>query len=228
MTRRWLSLFATLVAVAILAAACSLPSDKNARVFTNEKVDDLIQVPSTTMSTVTGATNTWQLYFFSSDVLLPESRELPVTASLAEVLNVLPQGPKGDFRNSVPPDVVVIGTELSSDGVLSIQLADDQLYAVEGTELTRAVAQIVVTATHLSSEIQKVRFLIDDKVQSIPAGEEGNDTREPVTACDFRQFYPQGFCPPSNSNGRPTSTVPSTQMPPPMAEGASISTQEKN
>lgn len=217
-TNRWI--LSVLVLAAMMISACSLPSDNNARVFRNDRVDDLTQEPATTTTTVVGDTNTWQLYFFSSDVLIPEPRELPVSTSLAEVLNALTEGPKSDLRNSVPPDVSVVGTELSSDGVLSIQLADNQLYAVEGTELTRAVAQLVVTATHLSSEIQKVRFLIDDKVQSVPAGEEGNDTREPVTACDFRQFYPQGFCPAPPDNGRSANTTTSVveQLLPPMSE----------
>lgn len=185
------------IGVVLLAtlAACALPTDDSAQVIAGDEVESAMRPTTTSTTVAVGTTRDHKMFYFDEDeLLIAELRETPSDTGVAEILTILSQ-PREEFelRSSVPEDFVVTTTELD-DGVLTVVLADDALFELGGSVLARAVAQIVVTATELSDEIQEVRFVLDDEVRDVPAGPELNDTDEPVDACDYRQFLREEDC----------------------------------
>lgn len=185
------------LAGALSAAACALPTDENPRNINDPAALEVVNPPSnSTTTTVVGTTRERQLFYFDerSDLLEPEVRLVPLDASIADVLNLLTEAPTSpSLRTAVPPDLTVASATLT-DGTLRIVLADEALREVAGDELSRAVAQLVVTATSFEgAEIDAVRFFIGDEPQSVPAGPGGEDEPGPVDACDYSRFLPPGL-----------------------------------
>lgn len=188
----------TLLGAALLAGACALPTDENPRPINDPAALEVVNPPSnSTTTTVIGTTRERQLFYFdeSSDLLEPEMRLVPLDASIADVLNLLTEAPTSPLlRTAVPRDATVASATLT-DGTLRVVLADEALLELAGNELSRAVAQLVVTATQFEgAEVDDVRFFIGDEPQSVPAGPEGVDEPGPVDACDYSRFLPGGNC----------------------------------
>ncbi|MBK5224251.1 MAG: GerMN domain-containing protein [Acidimicrobiia bacterium] len=186
-----------LVVVASVSA-CALPTDDQAQIVTNPEVVEVVNPTTTTSTTTRGATTNRRLYFILDDLLVAAERPLDSSLALHEILNTLAsetaldESGNDELLNTVPPavppDVLIERTELADDGTLRIHLSDDTLLRVPGSDRTRAVAQIVVTAMGLDDDIDAVRFFIDDEPQSVPAGPEVADKSDPVDQCDYAQF----------------------------------------
>lgn len=210
-----------LVVVALVAVGCALPSDDEPDVLACDGVCAQVLEPAPTSSTSTTLpvqTLPVNLFFFDAeDTLQPESRQIRTPISAADVLRELFEGTTEQGKSTaIPPDVELVDATVDeATGILTVSLTD-ALFAIEGTELVRAIAQIVYTATQLSA-VRSVRFEIDGEIQPVPVGDGGSQTR-PVTKDDFPSFNPLNT-PSSSTTSSTTSTtlpaVPTTPSPTP-------------
>ena len=183
------------VVVALFAVGCALPTDESARVVKGPEVEDAMN-PTTSTTQAVGSTQDRELFFFDEeDLLVAELRATPTGDDVATVLTMLREPSEDSVRRtSVPEQFSVTETSLD-EGTLTVVLADDTLFTLGGTELGRAVAQVVVTATQLEDhDVERVQFVLDGEVREVPAGPDGTNTDEPVDECDFRQFLPRERC----------------------------------
>lgn len=205
-----------LAALALVVAACALPTDDAPQELSGPEIDNAMN-PTTTSSTApVGSTQLRELFFFNrEDRLAAEERALALGSGPTEILNLLGQTPTTpDWRTSVPETFLVSSTELSSDGTLTVVLADETLFALGGEELPRAVAQIVVTARRIQDvRVTGVLFKLGEQLRQVPAGPNLTNTSDPVDECDYRQFLPGEQCAPLSTDTSTTSTTAATPEP---------------
>lgn len=177
-----------------------MPSDADPEPLALSDLDaDLLDPESpTTTTTQPEATLPRGLWFIEDDDLARESVQIPVSRAddLTSVLNRLFEGTRQqDRRNAIPDGVRVLGYRVDEDsGVVTIELADASLFDVASTELARAVAQIVFTATESTFGHEAVRLEIEGNIRSVPTGA-GSNTSDPVGRCDYERFYASADCP---------------------------------
>ena len=202
-----------LLAVVLLLASCAMPSDANPEPLTlDEENEDLLDPsPPATTTTQPERTQPRWLWFIEDDDLAREQVQIPVSQAddLTAVLNRLVEGTRQqDRRNALPDGVRVLGHRVDDDsGVVTIELADATLFDVASTELARAIAQVVFTATETSFGHEAVRFEIDGNIRSVPTGA-GSNTSDPVDRCDYERFHPDTSCPDATTTTTTTTTSP--------------------
>jgi hypothetical protein len=205
-------------ALAVLAGACALPTDDQPDELAADGVPAGLLEPaptSTTSTTLPVQTLPVNLFFFDAeDTLRPESRQIPAPITPADVLRDLFEGTTEQGKSTaIPPDVELVDATVDeATGILTVSL-NDALFAIQSTELVRAIAQIVYTATQLST-VRSVRFEIDGEIQAVPVGDGGNQTR-PVTKDDFPNFDPLRTPATSTTSTTTTTTVPTAPPPAP-------------
>lgn len=183
--------------VALLVAACAMPTDDRPQTISvGTDFEELLAPappPSSTTTVREEATTEVGFWFIVDDELGRESRQMTLSRARepSEVLDVLLAGTRQEnYRSAIPSGVEVLETRLAEgSSTLTIVLSDDTLFGVGGTDLTRAIAQIVFTAAGRPG-VEQVRFEIDESVRSVPTGS-GADTREPVGPCDYLRFQPR-------------------------------------
>ncbi|MGY6500238.1 MAG: GerMN domain-containing protein [Acidimicrobiales bacterium] len=200
----------------LVLAACAMPSNSEPQSISVGTDFEELLAPAPPESTTTTEsperTREVGFWFIVDDELNRESRQLPLTRARDAfvVLEELLAGTRQEnYRSAIPSGVEVLETRLSDEsGILTIVLTDETLFAVGGTDLTRAIAQIVFTLTGIPG-VEQVRFEIDESVRSVPTGS-GSDTREPVGPCDYLRFRPElRDCPDSTTTT--TSPAPASE-----------------
>ncbi|MFP4512704.1 MAG: GerMN domain-containing protein [Acidimicrobiales bacterium] len=193
-------LLALAVAALILLMGCAMPSDAEPDPITldDEYADLLEPAPPPTTTTPAESTLPRGLWFIADDLLSRESTQIEVSRAddLTAVLNRLTEGTRQqDHRSAIPGGVVFLGHR-SDEGsrTVTVEMADAALFEIDGTELARAVAQIVFTATQPVFGYEAVRFEIDGDIRSVPTGS-GSNSNEPVGQCDYERFDPDPSCP---------------------------------
>lgn len=185
--------------IALGAVACALPSDENPRKITDPAALEIASpVETTTTTAVLGIPRERSAWFFDQDnILSPETRALPIEATISDVLNLLSEPPATTRWRTAVPSGVEVASATVEGGVLRVVFTDDTLFGVGGSELSRAVAQLVVTALDVDGHsAESVRFFVGslDDPRSVPAGPASEDESQPVDACDYAQFLAPGAC----------------------------------
>jgi len=224
--RRTMAAAATAFAMLVVAGCGGLAVDDQPRVIDSSDVPDIILGPTTTAAADPGPIGQGvdaELFFYlttaTEEFLIPcevataagGSVEARTRAVLERLINLDPatsdECPRG-LTNVVPPNVVVLGTQLrveSSGNVLELDLGRDAIRAVESTQQRRAIAQLVFTATAVPG-VTAVRFLGDGEEISVPVEDRTADPGETVRPSDFPRLVAalerlQGLL-------RPPSTLP--------------------
>lgn len=152
-----------LVGLALVAAACGIPTDDAPRVI----ADETTTVPPATDS---GLGPNFAILYLSDNsedpgevgALVTVRRNLESGATPTTVLEALFAPPleeelEDGFVSLIPTGTTLDGTELSGS-TLTVELSDEWS-TLRGPEQTRAYAQVVLTVTELDA-VQSVRFRV--------------------------------------------------------------------
>jgi len=166
--RRWLAAAALLLALAGLAAGCSIPTQSDPNSIPASKVPSHLLDPHlpTTTTTQPKSLVAVQVYFINSltQLLQSEQRYVPFPAPLASVINQLLQGPAADetpgVRTAIPNDVTLNSVDTAPGNVVVVNLNSAFLQTI-GTDAELAVGQIVATVAAAKGTGTGVVFEID-------------------------------------------------------------------
>jgi spore germination protein GerM len=189
------------VALVALAAGCGLSPDDEPHAIAAENLPPGLIDPnpgtSTTLANSPG-TSTVPVYFLvrvgDETRLVAVEREVADDRSPAARVGALLTQPTAEetddgITTAIPADLILVDEPaLDEEGrTLTVNLSRE-LNLLEGAELTRAVAQIVWTATELE-EVQRVRFLVEGEPIPVP-DDEGIEKRDAVGQADYRSLAP--------------------------------------
>lgn len=178
--RTRLALALVLVLFGLVAASCSLPTDRSPRSIDPTKVPGVLQPATGAPSVEPGpGSTTIRLYFLNGTKLVPVDRTIRTEAkpNARSALEALLAGPTNDEKalgitSQIPPDTKVLGLELK-DGVLTVDLSKE-INQVGGTTSKSAYGQLTLTLTSVAG-INKVSFLTEG-VQVAAPTDKGNVT----------------------------------------------------
>jgi spore germination protein GerM len=153
-----------LAGLALLTAACGIPTDDDPRVI----ADETITTPPP--ATDSGLGPNFAILYLSDNsedpgeagALVTVRRNLESGATPTTVLEALFAGPleediENGFVSLIPTGTTLDGTDLSGS-TLTVELSDEWS-TLRGPEQTRAYAQVVLTVTELDA-VQSVRFRV--------------------------------------------------------------------
>ena len=154
----------------------------------------LLDQPSSTTSSTLAAPDTVsvRLCLIGPDgTLVPISRDLPSTASPADVVRAVGDAPSDAERalglsTAVGDDAVVNGVHVDA-GVANVDLGEDVVAGSARNQLD-VVAQVVCTLTQQPG-VGQVRFLVDGVGVEVARGD-GSTTSEPVSRADYDNLIP--------------------------------------
>jgi spore germination protein GerM len=195
--RRWIAA----VAVVALAAGCGLSPDDEPNAIAPENLPPGLIDPnpgtSTTLANSPG-TSTVPVYFLvrvgDATRLIEVEREVADDSSPAARVGALLTQPTAEetddgITTALPADLILVDEPAldEEEHILTVNLSRE-LNLLEGAELTRAVAQIVWTATELD-DVQRVRFLVEGEPIPVP-DDEGVEKSDAVGQADYRALAP--------------------------------------
>jgi spore germination protein GerM len=214
---------ALLAVLAVVLAACGIPSDGRPRdIADNER----LQLADTKApDQAAAATNGPKVYFLSQgpngeDRLQPAGRNVPdtSTAVLTELFAGLTTKEQqlNRWRTAVPPDTKLLTPPTQeTDGTLVVNL-NQAFFQASGPAQINAVAQVVFTVTAIEG-VQKVKILVEGQPQGWPRGDgTAQPVGEPLTQYAYPELSPdsQPDYPPAPSPTTPTTVPPTTTAAP--------------
>ncbi len=200
---RTIACWVALVGVVVAAVGCGLAEDGSPEAIAPDNVPpDLLDPNPPTSSTLPGSPDTSPVTVYFLDERAGEDNVL--TAVEREVVDPTRPGPRieallnqppteeesedGVFT-SIPSGVRLLDTDLNqSSQVLRINLSQE-LFDIEGRELSNAFAQMVWTAAELDG-VRQVRFQVDG--EDIQARDDEGSERSVVNTGDYRSLAPVG------------------------------------
>lgn len=172
--RRRLGLAALLVAVAGMAAGCSIPTQGDPSSIPASKVpfNLLDPHPSTTTTTQPKGYVSRQVFFINSSTqqLQAEPRFVAPPAPLTSIITAMLQGPaegETDVGTAIPSDVSVLSTNSEPGNIVVVNM-NGAFAQITGVELERAVAQIVATVAAANGPATGVVFEVDGQRTAVP------------------------------------------------------------
>lgn len=196
-TRRWRA--GLLVGVAMVAAACGVPTDENPQALPADAVpaELLASDPVTTTSTVPlGQTTRLRVFLIGgqgdAERLVAVERTVQSPATVERVLAQLTVGPNREdeargLRSAILPGTVINSVRVESN-IAIIDLAKGRGISASGTDRILALAQMVYSATELR-EVGAVRFTVDGTRAETPTGT-GVLTTGPVGRAAYAAYAP--------------------------------------
>jgi len=218
-----LRVLALLGALAVVPAACGIPSDGRPRdIADNER----LQLADTKApDQAASATNGPKVYFLSQgpngeDRLQPAGRNVPDTPTgvLTELFAGLTTKEQqlNRWRTAVPPDTKLLTPPTQeTDGTLVVDLSQ-AFFQASGPAQINAVAQVVFTVTAIEG-VQRVKILVEGQPQGWPRGDgTAQPVGEPLTQYAYPELSPdsQPDYPPAPSPSAPTTVPPPTTAAP--------------
>ena len=204
-TRRVTAAVASLVVLAVIGAACGVPTgdDTFAEIPPAEVPFGLAATSTTTSTTTTTVPETpdtttavstttpirldpAEVYFLSRGRLQPVVIELPPGFSADQVADVLEAGPPPDvgLDTLIEDGLIVSSTE--SRAVLTVDLDADTFAEIPSTQQTEAIAQIVMTMISSLRRVGLVNFTIEDELIAVKKGNSLlSDVGEPLSYEDY-------------------------------------------
>lgn len=166
------------VLVGLLVGACGVTAEDEPEVIAADDIpEELLDPAPSTSSAPPGATAEVTVYLLqrtgSTTQLVAVTREVQDPTRPGERVEALLQPPSEQEKergltSSIPAETVLLGTPvLDSDRQELTLNFSEELFAVEGTELSQAFAQIVWTVTELEG-VRGVRFLVEGEPQRAP------------------------------------------------------------
>lgn len=183
-----------LVALALLGlvgalAACGVPEDEGPEALSADEVPFglLTTVPSTTTTVVDlPPDREAELFFLAADGRVRgvprEVEDRSPTAVLEALLATEAAAVPTGFSSAIPAGTELLDDPEIEDGVLTVDLSEE-FTSVEGERSIAAVAQIVYTATGLSS-VDAVAFRVEGEPVSV-SDEDGAQQSDPVDRLDY-------------------------------------------
>lgn len=197
--------FATLIVGVTTVVACSIQPDGAPRdVPADQRA--LLEVPTPAENPATGES---RIYLRAPDSAQQPLRSvLREASSPSELLDALIDGPNDDevsrgLSSALPQTVDVTSARLVA-GVVNVDLSADIL-ELTGSNLTTAVAQIVLTASQVAGA-RSVVIRVDGERREWPNGD-GVALSRPLTPYDFID-YAESSQPPFPATPSPTTTAP--------------------
>jgi hypothetical protein len=198
-----------LLAIAVFAVGCAIQPDSAPR-----DIPDDLQEPETPSASAAGgvARGTDRIFLLAQD-----DTEQPVLRTVQRDTNNDPQalltelisGPnpgelEAGLRSAIPSDLQLRSVRLDA-GVVQVDLSD-ALLDLSGGDLTRAIAQIVFTASEIPAG-DSVLIRVNGATQEWPDGS-GTQHRGPLTTYDFNGWAQ------SAQPAFPVVPAPTTAVPP--------------
>ena len=196
MTRRLAAL--AVVAVALVAAGCAIPTQSAPSSIAPSKVPfNLLNPHLPTTTTTQPKVSSYvsvKVYFINSSTqqLQAEPRLVQPPAPLTSILTAMLQGPtsaeaaSGVFT-AIPSDVAVLSTT-TQGGVVTVNM-NSAFTQITGTSTELAVAQIVATVASENGLGTGVIFEIDGQRTSVPIAN-GSQVAGPVYLIEFLSVAP--------------------------------------
>lgn len=205
--------FAGLAGLALLVAACSLPSDSKPRAIDRSAVADLN--PSTTAQPATTApvgSPTIAVYLFRNNTLTEVTRRTNTGRDINSVLNQLLAGPTEEERAAgyttfIPPQTRLLRVQVGTGNTLIVELSKE-MDSVGGSTSKAAYAQLVFTATSLPN-VTQVQFRTDGNPVAVPT-DNGNVPIADRTSYNMPYVVGGSATPPTVG---PTAGPPLPQLP---------------
>ncbi|HUP74127.1 MAG TPA: GerMN domain-containing protein [Acidimicrobiales bacterium] len=234
MTRR---VFLTLIAMALVIAACSVPRDNNARIITNPPLNTAVTV---TTSSANAPRTQANVYFVrSSDKKLEAiATSVKLPASADERLEALiVDGPQERrLESKIPKGVTYQVVSSSVPHELIVILSNFRVDRLNRDALVLAFQQIVYTLTELA-EVNSVQFSVNNAPYPVPLASGGNKPvgqgvrrivdYEPETIYTTTTLPPTTLPPATTATEGTPSTAPGASAPTsgPTATGATATTR---
>jgi len=217
--RSWLAAF---IALMVIAAGCSVPSDSAATVIPAESLPESLRPDFTTTTTTLQApiTTTVPIFLLTRQAettratVVEVQREVPLNPTITDVISrlfgegvVTADEEAANYITTLTEFELLSASQSNDVAVIDIGnltpegLPSDQPY--EG-DLIDVAAQVVWTATAIEG-IDRVQILINGQEIQIPTNDGDTDVGAAVTRLDYERFDP-GFEPPSTTTT--TSTTP--------------------
>jgi hypothetical protein len=189
--RRRLAAAALLLALAGVAAGCSIPTQNDPSSIPASKVPSNLLDPHlpTTTTTQPKSLVSVQVYFInaSTQQLQSEQRYIASPAPLASVITALLQGPAADetpgVYTAIPSDVVVNSANTAPGNVVVVNM-NSAFGQITGTDAELAVGQIVATVAAAKGNGTGVVFEIDGQRVPVPIAN-GSEVNGPVYLIQF-------------------------------------------
>lgn len=196
-SRRWA---AVLLAAVVGMAGCGVTADGEPEVIAGDEIPaELLDPNPTTSTTLEGATASITVYLLqrtgSTTQLVPVAREVEDPGRAGERIEALLQPTSEEEKargltSSIPADTVLLGTpDLDAERQELTLDFSEELFAVEGTELSQAFAQIVWTVTELEG-VRRVLFLVEGEPQRAPDAD-GVEQDGAVSTADYWSLRPR-------------------------------------
>ena len=189
----WRSVFAALVAFAMLLAlaGCGIDNDAAPRDITDGSRPN----PSNSVNPTTGATSgTDRIYLLAPDSpndvrhLRPATRNVgdSATQRLSSLFGALTVADVSDrLRTAIPDGLRLRSAVLQDNGTLVVDVSD-QILDLSSSTLIDAVAQIVFTASEVQG-VQRVELIVNGTARKWPAGD-GELLADPLTVYNYPGF----------------------------------------
>lgn len=180
--------------VVALLAGCGVPLDASPRVLDPEKQPGATS--STEAPVPAGGASSPKVYFVtgadtpSNERLQEVSRDvaaLPTPLLNALLKGLTPEDRDRRLQTAIPAETQLIETNLQPDGTLEVNVTDS-FFEAKGAAQTKAVAQLVYTATGLA-QVKRVRLLVDGQPRDW-ARSDGVAVSTPLTRFDFPELNP--------------------------------------
>jgi spore germination protein GerM len=193
---RCLRLLLALVAMLLLAGACSAPVDSSPKTLRAASLPEDLRTAtsSTTTTTVpTGESEQVTIYFIGSDQRLsPVKRLVSSPVTLEKVLQKLFAGPTtaegvSGLRTAISPDTTVLGAPIEAR-IAVVNVSKGFAFGTVDDRI-RAYAQVVFTAVDVGG-VTGVLFSVNGHRQEVPAGD-GSNQSAPLGRGSYPEYTPR-------------------------------------
>ncbi len=184
-------LAAALLALAVAAAGCAIPSQGAPSTIANSKVPFNLMDPHPPSTTTTQPVSYVPVKVFfldGGDQLVPAQRFVPPPAPLIAIIRSLLQGvtsgeTAASISTAIPSNVSVLGVSMDPGNVVTVNLSS-AFGEISGTNTELAVGQIVSTVTNEVGPETGVVFEIEGQRIEVPIAN-GSLVAGPVYILEF-------------------------------------------
>ena len=188
-----------MLAMALFAAACSVPTDGPASEISAADLPENLRPGYTTTTTAAPVVPTEPATFYLIDqvesIVVPVIREIrPLTTNAGRLRPLFDEFRTEDERNVGLVNQLLEFELLSAtrdNDLLTINITQVDPEADVSPILLEAVAQLVWTATAPGNNVSRVRVLIDSQRQALPTSAETTDENQTVDRSNYASFNPE-------------------------------------
>jgi spore germination protein GerM len=198
--RRAALVAAVVATVAVVAAACAIPTQSRPSTIASSRVPFHLLDPHPPTTTTTqpkpASYVTVKVFYLNTkanDQLQPVVRYVSAPAPLISIINALLAGPSsGDsaagLTTALPTDVAVLSATSTAPNVVTVNF-NNAFGQITGTATEQAVAQVVATVANETGATTGVMFEIEGQHTSVPVAN-GSQVAGPVYLLDFLNIAP--------------------------------------